>query len=106
MVQLFILTCGTIQASEWWKLALLALPARLAVQKPNFVLTKSCFIIYIEVLDPSCFRRATFGALWDLAKTKADFHCKFSLPRFDSKLLKSCSHTYCGSEVCFWWKTI
>lgn len=47
MVQLFILTCRTIQASEWWKLALLALPARLAVQKPNFVLTKSFFLKFL-----------------------------------------------------------
>lgn len=53
---LAFLTCSTIQAGEWWKLALLALLARLAVQKPNFVATKSCFIIYMEVLDTTLER--------------------------------------------------
>lgn len=106
VVLLFILICRIIQASEWWKLALLALLARLAVQKLNVVVTKSCFIVYIKVLDTSCFRRVTFGTLWELARTKINFHCKLSLPPFDSKLWKSCSRTYCDSEVCFWWKTI
>lgn len=50
--------------------ALLALLARQAVQKPNFVATRSCFIIYIKVLDTSCFRKVTFITLWELAKTK------------------------------------
>lgn len=74
MVLLFILICRTIQDSEWWKLALLALLARLAVQKPDFVVTKPCCIIHLKVLDKSCFRRIIFGALWELAKTKTDFH--------------------------------
>lgn len=70
MVLLFILTCSTIQAGEWWNLALLVLLAWLAVQKPNIVATKSCFIIYIKVLNTSCFRKVTFITLWELAKTK------------------------------------
>lgn len=74
MVLLFILICRAIQDSEWWKLALLALLATLAVQKPNFVVTKSCCITYLKVLDKSCFRRVIFGTLWELTKTQTDFH--------------------------------
>lgn len=58
------------------------------MQKPNFVVTQSCFITYIKVLDTSFFRRVSFGTLWELAKTKTDFHCKLSLPPFDSKFGK------------------
>lgn len=60
----------------------------MAVQKPNFVVTQSCFITYIKVLDTSCIRRVSFDTVWELAKTKTDFHCKLSLPPFDSKFGK------------------
>lgn len=104
MVLLFILICSTIQAGEWWKLALLALLARLAVQKPNFVATKSCFIIYIKLLDTSCFRKVTFITLWELAKTKISNASSLFLLLIQN--FGKVAATHYGSEVCFLWKTI
>lgn len=73
------------------------------------LVTSSCFSIYLQILDPSYFRRVKFGCSVRTGQNKDRFPLKFFLSPLDFENfqphIQNDSYVIHDSEVYFQWKT-